>query len=408
MKALAAMMTWKCALMNLPFGGGKGGIKFNPRSVSRAELQRITRRFFHALGSNIGPDYDIPAPDVGTERADHGVGHGHVHEHGRHGLQAGGEGRRHRQADHARRHATAARRPPARGSCTASPSGRASALQARGQDADRPGLRQRRLARGGASRASSASRWSRSATTPATSTTPRASTRTSSSDYVEEHGSIAGYPNGQDDHARGVLQRSRRTSSCRPRSRIRSAPAEAEALQVRLVAEGANGPCSPEGEEILLERGIDILPDVLANAGGVTVSYYEWVQNAQRAVDAGRGRHAARRRDARRVINAWSTSRALTTATTDWRATASRCSDWSASTTSARSFRSGSAAHLTSIGVKHSIVVSIRKFDSSVCRSAWKKLQRRGIPAFPRKRARARARAPTEAILGPTKRHVIR
>src|SRR5580693_7072045 len=65
-KALAAMMTWKSALMRLPFGGGKGGIKFDPHSVSKHELQKITRRFTHALGSNIGPDYDIPAPDVGT------------------------------------------------------------------------------------------------------------------------------------------------------------------------------------------------------------------------------------------------------------------------------------------------------------------------------------------------------
>src|SRR5260370_31373643 len=65
-KALAAMMTWKSALMRLPFGGGKGGIKFDPHSVSRLELQRITRRFTHALGENIGPEYDIPAPDVGT------------------------------------------------------------------------------------------------------------------------------------------------------------------------------------------------------------------------------------------------------------------------------------------------------------------------------------------------------
>src|SRR5215468_8372246 len=60
-KALAAMMTWKSALMRLPFGGGKGGIKFDPKSVSKHELQKITRRFTHALGSNIGPDYDIPA-----------------------------------------------------------------------------------------------------------------------------------------------------------------------------------------------------------------------------------------------------------------------------------------------------------------------------------------------------------
>ena len=65
-KALAAWMTYKCALHDIPFGGGKGGIKFNPREHSQAELERITRRFTHALGANIGPEYDIPAPDVGT------------------------------------------------------------------------------------------------------------------------------------------------------------------------------------------------------------------------------------------------------------------------------------------------------------------------------------------------------
>src|SRR5688500_16834265 len=66
LKALAAMMTWKCALMEVPFGGAKGGIKTNPRDLSQTELMRVTRRFTHALGTNIGPEYDIPAPDVGT------------------------------------------------------------------------------------------------------------------------------------------------------------------------------------------------------------------------------------------------------------------------------------------------------------------------------------------------------
>src|SRR5688500_16039853 len=66
LKALAAMMTWKCALMDVPFGGAKGGIKCNPRELSETELMRVTRRFTHALGTNIGPEYDIPAPDVGT------------------------------------------------------------------------------------------------------------------------------------------------------------------------------------------------------------------------------------------------------------------------------------------------------------------------------------------------------
>src|SRR5258706_6984221 len=65
-KGLAAAMTWKSALHDIPFGGAKGGIKFNPRLHSKAELERITRRYTHALGANIGPEFDIPAPDVGT------------------------------------------------------------------------------------------------------------------------------------------------------------------------------------------------------------------------------------------------------------------------------------------------------------------------------------------------------
>ena len=66
-KALAMNMTYKCSLMDLPFGGGKGGIKCDPAALSREELMRVTRRFTHALGTNIGADHDIPAPDVGTD-----------------------------------------------------------------------------------------------------------------------------------------------------------------------------------------------------------------------------------------------------------------------------------------------------------------------------------------------------
>jgi glutamate dehydrogenase (NAD(P)+) len=97
-------------------------------------------------------------------------------------------------------------------------------------------------------------------------------------DYVKKHRSIQGYGAGK------VISRE---EFFRIKADIFAPSAlenqvgveEAQALQVRLVAEGANGPCTPEGEKILLDRGIDILPDVLANSGGVTVSYYEWVQN---------------------------------------------------------------------------------------------------------------------------------
>jgi glutamate dehydrogenase (NAD(P)+) len=97
-------------------------------------------------------------------------------------------------------------------------------------------------------------------------------------EYVRKQGSIAGYPNGD------VITRSEFFAV----SADIFVPAalenqigreEAAALQVRLVAEGANGPCTPEGEKVLADRNIEVLPDVLANAGGVTVSYYEWVQN---------------------------------------------------------------------------------------------------------------------------------
>jgi glutamate dehydrogenase (NAD(P)+) len=96
--------------------------------------------------------------------------------------------------------------------------------------------------------------------------------------YVEEHGSIAGYPNGK-EMSREDFFGVQADIFVPAALENQIGPTEAEALQVRLVAEGANGPCSPEGEAVLMRRGIEVLPDVLANAGGVTVSYYEWVQN---------------------------------------------------------------------------------------------------------------------------------
>ena len=123
-KALAAMMTWKCALMRIPFGGGKGGIKFDPHAVSRDELQRITRRFTHALGENIGPEYDIPAPDVGTNGQTMAwIMDTYMNTVG-HVQQAERQGRRHRQARRVAAARSAARRPPGRASSTASSSGR--------------------------------------------------------------------------------------------------------------------------------------------------------------------------------------------------------------------------------------------------------------------------------------------
>jgi glutamate dehydrogenase/leucine dehydrogenase len=97
-------------------------------------------------------------------------------------------------------------------------------------------------------------------------------------DYVKKTGSIAGYPAGKAITRDEFFKvKADIFAPCALENQV--GEAEAKALQVKLVAEGANGPLAPEGEKILIDRGIDILPDVLANAGGVTVSYFEWVQN---------------------------------------------------------------------------------------------------------------------------------
>ncbi len=276
-KALASMMTWKCALMNLPFGGGKGGVKFNPREVSRTELSRITRRFFHALGSNIGPNYDIPAPDVGTNAQvmawaldTYMNGIGTVMKQDALGVVTG--------------------KPIASGGTYGREKATGQGLVhcilewAERQRFDLQG--KKLIVQGfgnvGSNTAVLLSRLGVSLVAVGDHAgylyNPEGLNVHRLKQYVEQHGSVAGYPNAQKitrDEFFGIGADLFVPAALENQV----GAAEAEALQVRLVAEGANGPCSPEGEAVLKRRGIDVLPDVLANAGGVTCSYYEWVQN---------------------------------------------------------------------------------------------------------------------------------
>jgi glutamate dehydrogenase (NAD(P)+) len=276
-KALAAMMTWKCALMNLPFGGGKGGIKFDPRKVSRSELQRITRRFFHSLGANIGPDYDIPAPDVGTnaqvmawaldtyvntvgmvkkEDAMGVVTGKPVSSGGTFGREkATGQGIVHCICEWARR----------------------SRFRLEGKKLIVQGF-----GNVGANTSALLATLGVSLVAVGDHTgylyNPEGFNVHRLKQYVEQNGSIAGYANGQ-KISREEFFTVQADIFVPAALENQIGPTEAESLQVRLVAEGANGPCNPDGEAVLARRNIEILPDVLANAGGVTVSYYEWVQN---------------------------------------------------------------------------------------------------------------------------------
>lgn len=276
-KALAAMMTWKCALMNLPFGGAKGGIKFDPRVVSQDELQRITRRFVHALGSNIGPDYDIPAPDMGTNgqtmawamdtfmntvamanrQAMAGVVTGKpVTSGGTHGrTKATGQGVVHTLVDWAEREGFDLK-------------GKRLLVQGFGNVGSHTAVLLSHL---GVSVVAVGDHTGYLHNKEGFNTHRLAA-------YVEQHGSIQGYPNGE-NISREDFFKIPADIFVPAAMENQVGEVEAECLQVRVIAEGANGPLTPRGEAILEQRGVTILPDVLANAGGVTVSYYEWVQN---------------------------------------------------------------------------------------------------------------------------------
>ncbi|MEO7331965.1 MAG: Glu/Leu/Phe/Val dehydrogenase [Minicystis sp.] len=276
-KALAAMMTWKCALMNLPLGGGKGGIKFNPNQVSRDELQRITRRFIHALGSNIGPETDVPAPDVGTDgKTMAWAMDTYMNTVGQLSKQA------------------------VKGVVTGKPvacGGTVGREKATGQgvvhcitewaeekDFDLGGctLIVQGFGNVGSHAAVILSKLGASTIAVGDHTgymyNPEGFNPHKLQDYVKKNRSIAGYPGGK-IITREEFFKIKADIFIPAALEAQIGEEEGNALQVRLVAEGANGPCTPEGEKALLDRGIDIIPDVLANAGGVTVSYYEWVQN---------------------------------------------------------------------------------------------------------------------------------
>ncbi len=276
-KALAAMMTWKSALMRLPFGGGKGGIKFDPHSVTPHELQKITRRFTHALGMNIGPDYDIPAPDVGTngqtmawmmdtysnmigayqKQSVKGVVTGKpVASGGTLGrAKATGQGMVFCLIEWAKEN-------------NFSLEGKTMTVQGFGNVGSNTAVILSRLG----------------VSTIAVGDhsgylfNPEGFNAHKLQDYVAKHGSIAGYPGGK-SISREEFFATKADIFAPSALENQIKEPEARALQCKVIVEGANGPTNPAAEKILEERNIVILPDVLANSGGVTVSYYEWVQN---------------------------------------------------------------------------------------------------------------------------------
>ncbi|MFO0676680.1 MAG: Glu/Leu/Phe/Val dehydrogenase [Polyangiaceae bacterium] len=276
-KALAAMMTWKSALMRLPFGGGKGGIKFDPHSVSKHELQKITRRFTHALGENIGPEYDIPAPDVGTN------GQTMAWMMDTYSNMVG-----------------SANKQSVKGVVTGKPVSSGGTLgrekatgqgmiycviewaKEKGFNLEGATMVVQGFGNVGSNAAVILSKLGVSTIAVGDHTgymvNPEGFNAHKLQEWVKANGSIAGYPGGKAiTREEFFATKCDIFAPCALENQI--GEPEAKSMNCKVIVEGANGPTSPAGEKILLEKGVDILPDVLANSGGVTVSYYEWVQN---------------------------------------------------------------------------------------------------------------------------------
>jgi glutamate dehydrogenase (NAD(P)+) len=276
-KALATWMTFKCALVDLPFGGAKGGIQFNPREHSDGELMRITRRFTHALGGNIGPDYDIPAPDVGTNAQtmvwmmDTYLNSTPAHDRfaAKHvvtgkTLTCGGSLGREKATGQGVTYCVEEWAKSRKMDLAAS----TMIVQGFGNVGSNAAVL---LAAKGVKLLAAADHTG--AIHNATGIDPIALKK-----HVEEKGGVAGYVAAEKIPVTqfwGV-----KADFCIPAALENQVTEEnVGSLNVKLLAEGANGPTTPGAEEVMIKKGIDIIPDILCNSGGVTVSYFEWVQN---------------------------------------------------------------------------------------------------------------------------------
>ena len=293
--ALAMWMTWKCALLRLPYGGAKGGVRCEPRELSSDELQKITRRFTSELLPIIGPQADIPAPDMATNEQTMAwmmdtysmqVGHAVPEVVTGKPIALGGSLFRH-EATGAGVVMVIER---ACGRLGWNLAGQRCVVQGFGNVG---GIAATELHEKGAS-VIAVSDVSGGVHAEAGLDIPTLH------EYVSEHGSLDGFEGAARITNAELLELPCDILVLAAREDQVTA-ANAANLRCRLVAEGANGPTSIAADAILSERGILVLPDVLTNAGGVTVSYFEWVQDLGRLFwdrDEIRGRLADKLGDA--------------------------------------------------------------------------------------------------------------
>ncbi|ATZ11552.1 Glu/Leu/Phe/Val family dehydrogenase [Erwinia amylovora] len=271
--ALSAWMTIKCAAVNLPYGGAKGGIRVDPFSLSEGELERLTRRYTSEIGLIIGPQKDIPAPDVGTNAKvmawmmdTYSMNHGTtvtgvvtgkpIHLGGSLGREkATGRGVFITGREVARRNGIEIE-------------GATVAVQGFGN----VGSEAARLFCAAGARVIAIQDHS------ATLFNPNGIDLVALGEWQSAHKKIAGFSGAREiDHQAFWAVEMDILIPAALEGQI--TPQRAEKLHCRLVLEGANGPTFPEADDVLTSRGVIVVPDVICNAGGVTVSYFEWVQD---------------------------------------------------------------------------------------------------------------------------------
>ena len=272
-KALAAWMTWKCAVVNIPFGGSKGGVVCDPSQLSNAELERITRRYTSAIIDTLGPDSDVPAPDVNTNERMMAWIMDTYSMHKRHTVTAvvtgkpvemgGSLGRREatgRGCMHVTREALRKLGMPVQGTKVAVQGfGNVGSIAA--QLMEEQGM-----------------------TVVAVSDksgglyNPKGLKITEVIQHVRQRRFLAEYKD-----AEHVTNEQLLTLDCDVLvpAALENVITSKNASQVkaRIICEGANGPTTANADRILEDKGVFVIPDILANAGGVTVSYFEWVQD---------------------------------------------------------------------------------------------------------------------------------
>ena len=274
-RALAMWMTWKCALVNVPFGGAKGGVTVDPRELEPDELARVTRRFTAELQGIIGPEIDIPAPDVGPNAQTMAWMMDTVSMHAGYSVPGvvtgkpislgGSEGR----AD-------------ATGMGVAFSVARA----AQNVSMDLEGARIAVQGFGNVGEAAARILAGMGARIVAVTDVGGGVQNSDGLDvvqlkrYLEETGSIAGAPRTRPVDNAELLAMDVDVLVLAALEGQLTADNAAD-VRARIVAEGANGPTTPEADAILNQRGVLVIPDILCNAGGVIVSYFEWVQNLQ-------------------------------------------------------------------------------------------------------------------------------